>query len=182
MLILYIPLFLILLFLLLFLVFIIIQFYNVIFRKYPPLVHSKQKVLKNILNNLEIKENATIYEIGCGTAIFLQKLRKKYPKANLIGVEYSFLPFYTAKIINYIKKLDIKFIKQNFFKLNLHQADVIYCYLFESLMGRLEEKFKKECKPGTIIISYQFRMPKTKPYKILEMGKRDRTYFYKINR
>jgi hypothetical protein len=49
------------------------------------------------------------------------------------------------------------------------------------MMKKLEEKFRRECKKGARIISYQFRLPNTKADKTWELDKgKKKVYFYTI--
>ena len=45
---------------------------------------------------------------------------------------------------------------KNFYQQDLSQADYIFCYLLADDLNQLALKFKKELKPGAIIISNTF--------------------------
>ncbi|MDD5071310.1 MAG: hypothetical protein PHQ42_01090 [Patescibacteria group bacterium] len=167
------------LFFIVFAVFFLIQFYNIIFRGFAPFISTKREVIKKIIAKLELKEDGVIYELGCGEAGFLRAARKKFPKAKLVGFEYSFLPYLIARIQNSLSKSKIIIKKKDIFKVDLSQADVLYCYLNNLTMKKLEDKIKAEGKPGLKIISYQFPFPEIKPEEVLEDGK-DKIYFYSL--
>ena len=162
-----------------FAVFFLVQFYNIFFRGYAPFISSKRKIIEKIIAKLELKEDGVIYELGCGNAGFLRAARKKFLKAKLTGFEYSFLPYVIAQIQNSLSKSKITIQKKDIFKVNLSEADVLYCYLNILTMRKLEDKIKAEGKKGLKIISYQFPLPNIKPEEILEDGK-DKIYFYVI--
>ncbi|MDD5291232.1 MAG: class I SAM-dependent methyltransferase [Patescibacteria group bacterium] len=162
-----------------FAVFFLVQFYNIVFRGYAPFISSKKKIIKKIIEKLDLKEDGVIYELGCGSAGFLRAAREKFPKARLVGFEYSFLPYVIAQIQNSLSKSKIIVRKENIFKISLNEADVLYCYLNILTMKRLEDKIKAEGKPGLKIISYQFPLPNIKAGEILEDGK-DKVYFYSL--
>jgi hypothetical protein len=162
-----------------FAVFFTVQFYNILFRGYAPFISSKKEIIEKIISKLELKENAVIYELGCGNAGFLRAARKKFPKAELVGFEYSFLPYVIAQIQNSLSKSRVSIRKKNIFKVDLSQADVLYCYLNVLTMKKLEDKIKAEGKSGLKIISYQFPLSDMKIEEILtdEKGK---IYFYSL--
>ena len=162
-----------------FAIFFLIQFYNIVFRGYAPFISSKRKIIEEIIAKLELKEDGVIYELGCGNAGFLRAARKKFPKAKLVGFEYSFLPYLIAQIQNSLSKSKIIIKKENIFKVDLSGADVLYCYLNLSTMKKLEDKIKAEGKRNLKIISYQFPLPTIKAEEILEDGK-DKIYFYSL--
>lgn len=162
-----------------FAVFFMVQFYNIVFRGYAPFISTKKKIIKKIIEKLELKEDGVIYELGCGQAGFLRAARKKFPQAKLVGFEYSFLPYVIAQIQNSLSKSKISIKKKNIFKVDLSEADVLYCYLNLLTMRKLEDKIKAEGKKGLKIISYQFPLPSLQTKEILEIGK-DKVYFYVI--
>jgi len=169
-----------LLFLLGFAAFFIVQFYNIIFRRFPVFISTRENALKAVVKELTMKEKAVLYEVGCGNACFLREVRKKYPHAELTGIEYSFLPYLIANILNIFSKSNLTILKKNFLKLNFEKADVIYCYLGNAMMEELEKKFRKECKKDALVISYQFPLPNTKNHKVLEIKDREKAYFYRF--
>ena len=173
----------IILFLLLFVwfFFFIVQAYNIIFRGYAPFVSTRKKIIDDIIKNIERKDGFTLIELGCGKAGFLQAAREKFPKATLIGYEYSFWPLAQAKIRNWINGNRLILKKKNIFKADLSQADIIYCYLFPQMMAELVPRFKTELKKGTEIISFQFSISgMTLVKEIREEGTSERIYFYKV--
>ena len=162
----------IIIFLFLIIIFFICEFFNIIFRGYAPLIATRPKVINKIFKeiNLEKDFSGQVYELGCGRADFLKAFSVYYPKAKLVGIECSLLPWLIAKIQQSLKKdINIKLIRENFFKVNLGKADIIYCFLNVNTMKKLEYKFKKECKPGTRIISYAFSLPGLETDKIIEL-------------
>ncbi|MEA3464134.1 MAG: hypothetical protein U9R14_03610 [Patescibacteria group bacterium] len=157
------------------------QFFNIIFRGFAPFISSKPAVIKRILNEIDFNDNNhNVYELGCGKAGFLRVLEKKKPAWEYIGVENSFLPWLIAKIQISFNHSKIKIIKENLFKINLVDADLIYCYLNVEMMKKLGEKFKRECKSGAKIISYAFIIPNLKPEKVVELENGGKIYFYVI--
>jgi len=163
-----------------FLIFFVVQFYNIFFRGFAPFIATKRKIIKKIIDEIEVKKSTKIYELGCGRAGFLRAVRKAYSEVELIGIEYAFFPYLIGQIQNAFTRSRLKIIKKNFFKVDLSEADVIYCYLNGKMMKELEEKFKKECKKGTMIISYTFPLHKTQPAKVMSVeNSSDKVYFYK---
>lgn len=72
----------------------------------------------------------------------------------------------------------VQFKNQNFFKHSWQQANYIYAYLYPPLMGRVEEKFLADCKPGSIAIIRDFPFPNLKPADIHPMPKKHEIYIY----
>lgn len=160
-----------------------IQFFQVALGGYAPIIPTKNKVIKRIIKEMSPKDGCAVYELGCGHAGFLRAAENKFPNIKkLVGAEYFFFPYLIGKIQTSLRKSKIKIIKKNCLRLNIGEADIIYCFLNKPMMAKLKEKFKKECKAGTQIISYQFSLPDLEPEKIinLENNKKDKVYFYTI--
>ena len=160
--------------------FFLVQFHNILFRGFAPFVSTHQSVIDRITLDAAELKGKKIYELGCGSAKFLSALEKKFPEATLVGIEYSFLPWLIASIRLAAASSKIKLIKKNIFKINLSDADLIYCYLSIKTMKELALKFKQECKPGTQIISYVFPLPDILPAKTIELEDNTRVHYYMI--
>lgn len=159
-----------------------IQFFYIILGGYAPYFFTKRKVMAKIIDEIMISEGDVVYELGCGNAGFLRAVEKEYPKVKkLIGAELFLFPYIIANIQLSLQKTKIKIFKKDFFKMHLGEADIIYCFLNKKTMGELKDKFLQECKKGTQIISYQFKLPELEPVKVvdLENNKKDRVYFYR---
>lgn len=143
------------------------HFYAIIVLGHAPYVTTSNNINEAILENITIANGSKIYELGCGTADFLQAAEKKSPNSTFIGIEYNLLPFLLAKILLFINRSHIQLLHKNFFNIQLNDADIIFCYLNEASMKKLEPKFLSECKPKTQIISHTFHLPNITPIKTL---------------
>ena len=155
------------------------MFFNIAFRGFAPFVSSKSIVVKKVLDSVDLVQVNKIYELGSGKAGFLKAAREKFPNVELIGIENSFWPYLLACIQSACQGLKIKFKKKNLFKVDISEADLIYCYLNQKMMNKLAEKFKTECQTGTTIVSYEFPLLNWQAEKtvVVDGGK---IYFYKV--
>lgn len=169
---------LIIIFIIIYLLF--LDLINILFRGYPPFISTNRKVLQKIVDELEITDEKNIYELGCGSAWFLEMAEKKNKNANFFGIEYSLFPYIFSKIRLKLIKSNIKIIRKNIFDVDLSKADIIYTYFMHGIMSKLGEKIKKECSSNTIIISHQFEIPNLKLIKTMSFKNRN-FYFYKIS-
>lgn len=156
-----------------------IQFYNIVFRGFAPFISTKFEAILTILKDLNLKGDEHVYELGSGKAGFLRAIEQRFGNKNLTGIEYSFFPYILAKIQIAISGSAIKIIKKDMFKVSLKDADILYCFLSPEMMLKLEKKFKTECRPGTIVISYHFKLPNFEAERILKEND-DNIYFYRI--
>jgi hypothetical protein len=156
-----------------------IQFYRIVFKGFAPFISSGFNVILTVLKELDLKGNEVVYELGSGSAGFLRGIEQKFKNQKLVGVEYSWWPYILSKIQIIFSGSRIKIVRKDIFKVDLKEADIIYCFLNIETMVKLEKKFVKECKPGTLIISYCFTLPNHEPEKTVR-EKNNNIYFYRI--
>ncbi len=164
--------------------FVTIFIFSVLLRGFAPFISSRPWVIKQILDEIELKPNSIIYSFGSGKSGFLYAIGKKYPDATLIGVEWLILPFISSKIQVFLRRAKIKVLfKRNLREVDIKKADLIYCYLDVDILKDLAKKFKFECRPGTKIVSNGFVVPGLEPTKVLELTeKKGRFAFLLKNR
>ena len=91
------------------------------------------------------------------------------------------LPYLIARLYKLFTRSKCEIILGNFFKINLNQADLIFCYLYPEIVTEVYHKAVKECRPGTIMISNTFSVKDVKPTKIVYNKKnKPQIYYYQI--
>lgn len=93
------------------------------------------------------------YDLGCAHGALSLRMRKLLPHLNIYGIDNSAVRIFFAKLKNKILRRKINFQKQDIFKTNLRNADVVYTYLWYHLMPILEKKLQKELKRGAVVIT-----------------------------
>jgi len=134
-----------------------------------PLISTSKKVIDEALNLAQIQPDQTVFELGCGWAPFLFAAAKAEPKATYIGIEVIRFVLWVNKIR--AQKQAITFKAEDFFKVDLTQADVIYCYLWDTIMADIYAQKWTELKPGTKLITFEFPLKKLAPDKKISFGK-----------
>lgn len=85
--------------------YLILTFYKIVFLHQAPFIQSSNKKIDlAILEILKLKDIKTVYELGCGDAKFLRRLKRRNPKLNCIGLEHNLFPYAIAKIQNIFLK------------------------------------------------------------------------------
>lgn len=166
------------------------QLYKVFFRGYAPLVSTGPKILMRVMEVLNPRGDFAgkkVYELGCGRAFFLREFERMYPKAKLIGVEHDYLVYFISLVQLMFQRSRIKIVRKDLFRVNLSEADVIYCYLNKPMMEELEAKVKFECQMRTQVICHQFPFPNLRADKVIEVegvkvkkGFENKVYFYEL--
>lgn len=175
---------------LLVLYYLVILIFDFILRGFVPFITSRPWVVTQLNEELEkLKINNfprfKAISIGAGRSGFFASLEKKYPEASLEGHEKTLLHYILSKIQAFVRRTKIKIKRsQHYHRVDVDNADLIYCYVSSSKSLReLGDKFKFECKQGTIIISNGFVIPFIEVKKIIELSDvRGRYSFLSKNR
>ena len=150
-----------------------------------PFMPTPKKCFKILFKELIINPDDVVYDLGCGAGDFLIAARKEFgcgPK--LIGYEFSPALVWLARFRSYIKKSDINFVRADFLKANISDANVIYLFLVPPVLPKIWQKIKKETKTGTVVVSLSSQIAGVEYYKKIKTNPNKKTssyfYFYKI--
>ncbi|MFA6227764.1 MAG: hypothetical protein WC668_01110 [Patescibacteria group bacterium] len=148
---------------------------GLVMTKGVPFVSTPRYDLEKICEAAELKPGEKIFDLGCGKANLLTVAAKKFG-ASGTGYELSLWPYFWGWWRVKILRADVRLKMQDFLRADLSQADVVFCYLFPEVMDKLENKFKKELRPGARVVSYTFKLPNIQPAKTVK-GREDKNLF-----
>lgn len=140
----------------------LIFFLTLAFITGAPFVRSNKKAVDAMIRLAKIKKGTKVYDLGSGDATLL--LRSAALGATAVGLEINpFLVFWSwIKILLSPYRSTIHVQWQNFWRADLHDADVVFVYLLPWRMEKLETLLKTQCKPGALIVSNSFIFPTLK--------------------
>ena len=142
-----------------------------------PFIKTPPNIQNEIAKLAKLKPKETFYDLGCGSGEILRFIAKD-SKIKVIGVEASPILYIYTKLLTKTYP-NIKIVLENLMKIDLSNANVIYCYLYPKMMAKLQTKFLHELKNGSRVISFQFPLPDIKPAKIKQINKQ-KLYLYKF--
>lgn len=100
----------------------------------------------------------TVYELGSGWGGLARALARRCPKAQVIAVEASRVPWAFSALLQRVRPLpNLRIVRGDFFEQPLADADVLVCYLFTGGMQKLAERVK--LKSGAVLVSSTFALP-----------------------
>ncbi len=138
-----------------------------------PFVSLSKKRLKTINKHIKLKSTDKVVDLGCGDGRVLRMFEKQGAK-DLTGYEVNFWAYLLAKIKSKIFKSKSKIYFKNFKKVNLSRYNIVFCYLLDDCLESLKEKFNKELRPGTKVISYAFQIKNWHKPKIIYTNKKNK--------
>ena len=120
-----------------------------------PFVPSTLEAVKKGLKMAGLKPGETFYDLGSGTGKVLIIAAKKL-SANVVGFEYSRPLFIFSKINMFLRRVNGKVYRKNFFEddINLEKADVIFLFLTSKAFPKLRHRLENEVKTGARIVVY----------------------------
>lgn len=132
-----------------------------------PFVPVRQRVLVNIIKALKLKPGSVIYDLGCGDARVLVEAIKSTDSIKAIGIEKHLMVYLWTKWKTRHTKIKLHF--GDIYNLPISDATHIYLYLYPEILDNLLPKIKKECKPGTHIVSCDFTFKDLTPDEIIDL-------------
>ena len=118
---------------------------------------NKNKIQAAIDFVSKIAPGDKMIDIGSGDGRVVIEFAKK--GFDSTGIEFNpFLVFWSRLKIKRLGLKNAKIIRQNFWKADLSNYDVVYVFQLTSVNILLADKFRKELKTGAIIISAGFQM------------------------
>lgn len=131
-----------------------------------PYVPTPKQVVKRMVELAKLQGSEVVYDLGCGDARLLIEAKKNYPGIQAVGYELPLGIYLFAKLKVALSKLRIEIHLQDFRKVNMGNADVIFLYLVPEVFAKLENKLNQELRAGTRIISHGFEFPKKVPVHV----------------
>jgi len=128
-------------------------------------VSTSRKRIGAFLDAVPMKAGQVLVDLGCGDGRVLRSARRRY-SVSAIGYELNLMAYATARLHCWgMKGVEIKW--RNFWKADLSNADIIFCYLFPDVLQDLCVKLAAELKPGAVVVSCNFALPQWQPYMVL---------------
>lgn len=137
--------------------------------KHPPdvvYVPTSQSVVDAMLKMADVKKADIVYDLGCGDGRIVVTAAKTYG-AHGVGIDIN--PQRIDEANANAKQAGVtglvKFLEDDLFTTDIHNATVVTLYLLPSLNLKLRPKLLADLKPGTRIVSHSFDMGDWQPEK-----------------
>jgi trans-aconitate methyltransferase len=145
-----------------------------------PMLSSGNSAIEKVLSEVDLGKVKKFYDLGSGSGKVISQIANRYPELECVGIEYNAAVYCCAKLRNIFLKQKVAYRMENFFKVDLSDADVVYTFLFPGLMERLETKFARELKKGALVIDTAFPLKSKEPKMVIQggKGKLDTLYVY----
>jgi predicted RNA methylase len=134
-----------------------------------PWVPTPKGKAKSMLELAEVSHQDIVYDIGSGDGRIIIMAAKEF-RAKSFGLEMDPLRVLWSRLAirRHGLSQSVEVLRENFFKSNINDATVVTVYQGVGVNKKLKEKFSKELRPGTRVVSYRFRFKGWTPVKTNE--------------
>ena len=135
-------------------------------------VPTPQSVDDAMLQLADIKASDVVYDLGSGDGRIVITAAKKYG-ARGVGFEIDPQLVKTATENAGAAGVSdrVRFVNDNLFTADIHEASVVTLYLLQSINERLRPKLVRELRPGARVVSHVFNMgPEWPPQQTIDVG------------
>lgn len=119
--------------------------------------------MQMMLDMVDLKSGQTVVDLGCGDGRLLKAAAKRGIKA--VGYEINPLLYLLSRVNCWPYRGLVQVHCQNFWSVKLPPTDVIYVFLIDRYMAKLDQKLKNELTQPTKLVSYVFAISDREPIK-----------------
>jgi len=133
-------------------------------QKLAPYVTSPQPIVDKMLEMARLASGETLFDLGCGDGrILVSAVKSRGAKA--VGVELSPVLAKRAQQVVDAQGLkdEVKIIQGDMLSVDVSSANVVALYLMTEANEQLRPKLERELKPGSRVISLEFKIKGWKP-------------------
>ncbi|MDO8803441.1 MAG: class I SAM-dependent methyltransferase [Elusimicrobiota bacterium] len=121
-----------------------------------PFVPTPMAAAKRMVEAAGLKPGDIVYDLGCGDGRVVYLAAKEYGVKGT-GFELSPIVYLLARLRHFLWRSEARIKFGSFYRQDLSDADVIFCYLTEDILKTLEHKLKAEMKKGARVVSFTYR-------------------------
>lgn len=135
-----------------------------------PFVASPNNVVTAMLELAGLKENETLFDLGCGDGRIILEAAEKFG-ARAVGVELDEGRYKecSLKIQKFHLEDRVEVIHGTLLDVDLQKADVVTLYLLTSANEKVRGNLQRDLKTGARVVSHDFPISKWTPSKVKEL-------------
>jgi SAM-dependent methyltransferase len=126
------------------------------FRTQVPYYPSGRAVGEAVAGLLPQGRRVAAIDIGSGLGGLVLELARRRPESQFEGIELAPLPWLASRLRAWVGGSRARFIRGDYEQLDFGQYDLVFAYLSPVAMDSLWRKAKREMRPGSLLVSYEF--------------------------
>jgi hypothetical protein len=104
-----------------------------------------------------------VIDIGSGLGGLVLDLARRRPDLQATGIELAPLPWLASWLRARLSNSRARFIRGDYESLDFGHFDAVFAYLSPAAMTALWHKARREMRPGSMLMSYEFAIPDAPP-------------------
>jgi precorrin-6B methylase 2 len=129
----------------------------------PP-ISTRRERIRRALELADLQPGEIFYDLGSGHGRVLVMAAKEFG-AKAVGIEAGPVQCLISRLNALWNGVNskVRIEAGNFYRADLHKANVVYAYLTSGFAARLQEKFERELQNGTRVVTISFDLPGWQP-------------------
>ncbi|WP_228546744.1 class I SAM-dependent methyltransferase [Hyperthermus butylicus] len=131
-----------------------------------PWVPTRRQLIDYVMRIARVGEGDIFYDLGCGDGRVAIEAARRGAKAVCVELRKDLIEAAMENARKAGVYDRVKFVNDDFFKVPIGDATVVYMYLLTRVNAALKPKLEKELKVGTRIVTLDFAIPGWKPVHV----------------
>lgn len=147
------------------------------FRTQVPYYPSGKSAWNAVAAQLPQGRAVKVIDIGSGLGGLVLDLARRLPSIDATGIELAPLPWLASYLRALLSGSRARFIRGDYDALDFGSYDAVFAYLSPAAMTALWHKARREMRPGSMLMSYEFAIPDAQPAVSLYLQDTGRTLY-----
>jgi hypothetical protein len=141
-----------------------------------PYVPTPTAIVDRMLTLAGVGPGDYVIDLGSGDGRLVTTAVTKYRARGGLGIEID--PALVRLANDNAAKAGVadraRFVEQDLFAADVSEATVVTLYLIPGMLGRVEDKLRRELKPGTRVVSHDYPLPSWRPVDVVTFDADDK--------
>jgi SAM-dependent methyltransferase len=133
------------------------------FRTQVPYYPSGKAAWQAVADQLPQGRKLSVIDIGSGLGGLVLDLARRRPDLQAAGIELAPLPWLASWLRARLAHSRARFVRGDYESLDFANYDAVFAYLSPAAMTALWHKARREMRPGSILMSYEFAIQGAPP-------------------
>lgn len=145
----------------------LLSLYWTTFRTQVPFYPSGPRVWQAVAQLIAGRPGVRLVDIGSGLGGLVLDLARRRPDGQFCGIELAPLPWLLSRLRARLAGSRAQFLRGDYAALDFGKHDVVFAYLSPAAMAALWIKAEAEMLPGSMLLSYEFKIAAREPDKAI---------------
>jgi SAM-dependent methyltransferase len=146
-----------------------------------PLFPTPRDALTGLSNAVALPSSVRILDAGCGLGDGLLALRREFPSAHVVGLEWSYLLRVLCAVRCKVAAAKVEVERGDIWAADWSPYDMVYLFQRPESMARAMDKALSEMRPGAWLVSLEFEVAGRAPTSRLDAHAGKPVWLYRLS-